>query len=79
VVQECLPTCMTERTKCKFVVKENEHGAWIAVEEEHPGLPVLGNGVLALEFRTKTSVAEARQVAGLLRDHFDTVSIFGLP
>lgn len=70
---------MTERTNCTFVVKENEHGAWIVIEEHEPGLPTLGKGVFALEFRTKTPVAKAREAAGFLRDNFGSVSISGPP
>jgi hypothetical protein len=70
---------MTERTNCTFVVKENEHGAWIVLEEDVPGLAVLGEGHLALEFRTKTSVSAAQEVAKLLREHFDKISISGPP
>jgi hypothetical protein len=70
---------MTERTKCNFVVKENEHGAWIVVEEDQPGLAALGDGSLSLEFRRKTSVSEARKIADFLRDHFDKISISGPP
>jgi hypothetical protein len=58
---------MTERTKCRFTVKEyDEANVWIVVEEDEPGISAFKGKSLGLEFPTGTPYEEVGEVARLL-------------
>jgi len=71
---------MTERTNCRFTVKEyDERNAWILLEEYEPGINGLKGKSLGLEFRAGISFDEVKELASELNKKVKGIVLHDLP
>jgi hypothetical protein len=65
----------TERAQYVCDHKDDENGnVWIYLEPQGPGLRVLGNGFLRLNFRKGTSLEEVGQVMEFFNQNMENIS-----
>lgn len=66
----------TERSDCKFTVKEYSEGTpWIIVEESGAGLPTLGEGFIGFDLPKGTKYDRAAEIADYLSKNIVSIGI----